>query len=131
MITTQGSVVETRTARIWLEDNEILRTVIYPKSELTFEDARDILDRHIELVGDNRVVSLVDIRQIKSVTREARTHATDESVSRFALALALIVDTPVSRVIGNFFLGINRPPYPTRLFTSEREAVNWLKGFIG
>ena len=34
--------------------------------------------------------------------------------------------SPVSRTIGNFFLGLHRAPYPTRLFSSEREALGWL-----
>jgi hypothetical protein len=30
------------------------------------------------------------------------------------------------RIIGNFFLRVNKPPMPTKLFTSPHEAMNWL-----
>jgi hypothetical protein len=36
----------------------------------------------------------------------------------------------MSRVIGNFFIGFSRTNIPTRLFTSEAEAIDWLKTFI-
>ncbi len=33
-------------------------------------------------------------------------------------------------VIGNFFIGFNKSPMPTKLFTSEPEALEWLKEFL-
>jgi hypothetical protein len=33
----------------------------------------------------------------------------------------------VDRVIANFILGINKLPCPTRFFTSEPDALGWLK----
>lgn len=46
-------------------------------------------------------------------------------------AVALIVKSPLSRAIGNFFLGLNKTPLPTKLFTSENHAITWLKTFLG
>jgi hypothetical protein len=42
------------------------------------------------------------------------------------MAFAILIDSSVSRVVGNFFLGINKPAVPTKLFTNEKEAVKWL-----
>ena len=42
---------------------------------------------------------------------------------------ALVVGSPVSRVIGNFFVGLNRPKYPLRLFDDQEFATAWLLGF--
>ena len=50
--------------------------------------------------------------------------------TKLFLAQAIIVDSPVSRLIGSFFLGLNKPPFPTKLFTSEADAVEWLKGYL-
>jgi hypothetical protein len=36
----------------------------------------------------------------------------------------------VARAIGNFFMGLNKPLIPTRLFTSEAEALGWLREFV-
>jgi hypothetical protein len=43
-----------------------------------------------------------------------------------ASRVAMIASNPVSRVIGNFFVGLNRPEIPTRLFADEPTAVPWL-----
>jgi hypothetical protein len=45
-------------------------------------------------------------------------------------AAALLIGSPLTRAIGNFFMGLNKPLIPTRLFTSETEALAWLKGFV-
>jgi hypothetical protein len=44
-------------------------------------------------------------------------------------ATALIISSPLSRAIGNFFLGLNRTSMPTRLFTSEADALAWLSEY--
>jgi len=36
--------------------------------------------------------------------------------------------SPLSRAVGNIFLGVNRPLVPCRLFTSEPQALAWLRG---
>jgi hypothetical protein len=71
-----------------------------------------------------------DMREIRSITREARLFASSADAIQVVKAVALLIGSPVSRVIGNFFLGINKPPYPTRIFTSEAEALSWLKNII-
>jgi hypothetical protein len=40
-------------------------------------------------------------------------------------AVALIVTNPLARAIGSFFLGLTRPPVPTKLFESVDAATSW------
>ncbi len=40
-----------------------------------------------------------------------------------------VISSPVSRVIGNFFMGLNKPISPTRLFTDPHKAIQWLHTF--
>lgn len=122
-------MVETRTARLWLDEDGILRLVFHPKAELTRADAEENHAAIMRLTGSQHdsTPQLVDISRIKSADRGARTFSASDGAA--TLAVALIVGSPVSRVIGNFYLGLNSPKYPLRLFTSEREAIEWLKGF--
>ena len=60
--------------------------------------------------------------------RESRNYASGKEVSKITEAMALLIKSPVSKVLGNIFLGINKPPYPTKLFTDKEEAIKWLKG---
>ena len=46
-----------------------------------------------------------------------------------ARATALLTSSPVSKTIGNFFMGLNKPLSPTRLFTNSDKAIQWLHTF--
>jgi hypothetical protein len=70
---------------------------------------------------------LMDIRNARSLSREARAFYASAEVAEVFSATALVVSSPLSRAIGNFFLGFNRPAMPTRLFESEAEALAWLR----
>jgi len=45
-------------------------------------------------------------------------------------AAALIVSNPVSRIMGNFYMGINKTKMPVRMFATTMDAKNWLKDFL-
>lgn len=127
---TEQDVIETRTARIWLGEDGILRSIVKKGVDVTLTDAKDVLAAGVRIAGGRRVPVLVVASGVRSVNREARNHFGGEAAANLMLAQALRVDSPVSRVIGNFFLGLNKTSFPTRLFTSEAEALEWLKGFI-
>ena len=67
-----------------------------------------------------------DIRGIRSVTKEARQHMADEG-SRYVIAGAMLVESLLSKTIGNIYLTVSRPPVPIRLFTDKAEAMKWLR----
>ena len=122
-------IVETKTAKIYVDEG-IIHYRILPEAEVTIEDTKEYVAIHSKLVGDKKIPNLTDLRNLKSVTREARAYLSGKEAAALTFACALIIGSPVSRVIGNFFLGLNKPAYPTRLFTSEEKAIEWVKGFI-
>ena len=63
---------------------------------------------------------LMDISRVRSLSRDARNHfAHSDGVREIFSCVALVVGSPLSRAVGNFFIGLNKPGMPTRLFTSE------------
>jgi hypothetical protein len=73
--------------------------------------------------------TLVLMEDMARVDRDARECLASEAYMRVCSQTALVVGSPVSRVIGNFFLGLNRPKYPLRLFDAQEPATAWLLGF--
>lgn len=124
------AVIETRATRIWLGEDGILRQIIKPGVELTVADVKEYLAETMNITGGRRLPVLVDTCEIRSVSRAARNYVGGKEMARYVSASALIVSSPISRAIGNFFIRLNRPIYPTKLFTSESEALAWLKGFV-
>jgi uncharacterized membrane-anchored protein len=122
--------IVTRGATLWLGEDGIVRIIHVPGAELTLEDARETMAAFEKLSRGKRRPLFVDISNINSLAREGRQLFAGEEAARVASVVALVVGTPVSKVFGNFFLGISTSRIPTRLFTSEDEALEWLKGHI-
>ena len=123
--------IVTRTGTLYLDADGIIRGTINPGAEQTLEDAIENVQASSAVGLGKRRPLLVDMRPIKSQTREARTYYTGPEGTRCFTAAAVLVDSPVSRLIANFLLGFNKSAtVPSRLFTSEPEAIEWLKTFL-
>jgi hypothetical protein len=121
---------ETRTGRTWLDADGILRIVTFPGVEDTMEDAKQNVALCAKFAAGKRRPILIDMRTLKAQSREVRAYYNGPESKKLLLATALLVESPMSRMIGNFFLGFNKTDVPTRLFKSEAEALAWLKGFL-
>jgi hypothetical protein len=124
------SPVEVRTHIIWLEDDGIVRVKVKPNIQIALQDAQACVRAVSEVCGGKRRPALVDMRGLTAMDRDARQYFAGEETAKVESAAALVIASPLSRAIGNFFMGLNKPLIPTRLFTSEAEALAWLKGFL-
>ena len=111
----------------WLDEHGICRTVVQPNAVIELQHAKENTAAVIQVSNGSCPPILVDIRLIKSINKEARDHFTMRGRKPMACAIAILVNSALSKVVGNFYLGINVPVAPTRLFTSEKKALNWLR----
>ncbi|MCK9381775.1 MAG: hypothetical protein M0P95_12030 [Sulfuritalea sp.] len=123
-------VVNIAKASMWLAEDGIVRIIWVPGSDVTLEDAEESMAAYLKINQGKRRPMVVDTSTMKSLARGARHYYASEQAAKAASAVGLIVGTPVSRVLGNFYLGLSNPHLPTRLFASESEALEWLKGYI-
>ncbi len=125
-----AKTIETRTTIQSIREDGIVHVLLKENADLALEDAKENHRATEKLIGDSQHVILVDSRPARSITREARVYFSDPEVRKNTLAQAIVIDSGVSRVMGNFFIGLNKPVFPVKLFNTEEEAVPWLKGFI-
>lgn len=126
----QTATITTRTGTHYLNEHGILHSVILPGVEQTLADAQENVRIDRQLGAGRRRPLLVDIRAIKSQTSEARDYYTGAEGAACYSAVAVLIGSPISRLLGNFFIGFNKQAFaPVKLFTSEAEAMAWLKTF--
>jgi hypothetical protein len=115
--------------RFWVDGEGFFRGEAAPAAQQDLAEARRQVAAQRAMGVSLPRPFLMDIRGARALTREARAfYAGAESAALF-VATALLVGSPLSRAIGNFFLGLNKPAQPTRLFTAEAEALAWLRTF--
>lgn len=112
-------------ATLRLRPDGLLHLVWQPGTQVLRADAVEVVQRINEISADRDRPLLVDMRAARSTSSGARDVF---GVPHAASMIALLGESPVDRVIANFFIGVRRPERPTRYFTSEATAIAWLMG---
>ncbi|OFY83479.1 MAG: hypothetical protein A3F72_06010 [Bacteroidetes bacterium RIFCSPLOWO2_12_FULL_35_15] len=124
-----------------------MKTLILDNDRITFELEDGILigvgkctfidlDLSVKITNDRLEIQkgkiyplLSNIKSLKNTTKEARDFMASEKGCEGVIAAAVLINSSVGSMIGNFFIFINKPLVPTKLFTNEEEAKKWLKSF--
>ena len=123
-------IVKTATSINWIQ-NGILFSKNTGDEKITLDEAKTITSAFRKL-SPVPLPLLVDLAIPKGQTREAREYfAKDPTHLETYTAVGLLISNPISKVLANFFLGLNKPDRPTKLFTNIEEAVLWLSEFKG
>lgn len=110
-----------------LSEDNILYTSCVPKTEMTLEDGIESTHISAEMVKNTPRPLLCDLTNVVKMSKECRSHFAGADHAKTFSKCALIVTSPISTLIGNFFLGLNKPLKPTRLFTNREEGLKWLR----
>jgi hypothetical protein len=114
--------------RMWLRADGIVQLVWAPGEALGLDDAVAAKEAASALSGGQKCPILADARGGGTPDRQARgvfAHPSD-----LMSAVAMLVDTPLTRMMGNFPITVSKPAIPTRLFDDEGPAVAWLTEFL-
>lgn len=122
-------VIKTKTAKIWLGKDGIVRIINRAGSQTDLKEAKMNVVA-TEKFGDRKRPTFMDISNIRSISKEARTYFSSNEASRRTKVMAMLIGSSVSRIIGNVYLDLDHPPYPVRLFTSKEKAFEWLRLFL-
>lgn len=95
-----------------------------------FIDSNDInLMKKINLqLSDNRpYVLLVDSKEFSSISKDARELSASKEMAKVTYAKALLVHSLAHKLVGNFYINVNKPFIKTKIFTDRQKALNWLE----
>lgn len=118
---------DTKYASMHIEDGILL--CYYKKIDTVDLEVAKIgaLDR-VKFSDNTSYPCLFDIRLMGKVTKEARDYLANEG-NDLVTASALVVGSSVIKIIANFFIIVNKPKNPTRMFTDKESAIEWLQKF--
>ncbi len=99
----------------------------HPDQEIDRRKAEILVDELYELVDSGLYLGLNDARGPNlEITKEARdVYEKNKSLDK-TKAQAVIVNDLSTRIFLNFFVSINKPTTPVRLFNSFDRAFQWL-----
>ncbi len=130
MIVSEGAVTIRNGEITRSPDGIIYGRITEPGTVHTLDDAIEITNAMKKLRTNGKLVMLIDIRNVKFVESKAISYFTSPEHTELVSAQAFLVGRALTRAIARFFLQIHRPPYPAQIFSSESDAVDWLRTFL-
>jgi hypothetical protein len=124
----KGSYLENDFCRIWVS-NGIMFVEYKPKLVMTVEIAKLMVNERLKFSdGVSRPVFL-DVRNLVSTDRATMKYYKTKEVIQFVSASALLTGSALTSLAGNIFLTLEKPLIPTKLFTDEKKALEWLEKY--
>ena len=114
-----------------MDEEGILHQDYPPATEIELADSLNELRIYQEtFCKEEKKPIVVCLTNIKTVSKESRDIYSSDEMGDTISAAALLVGNPVSRIMGNFYIGINKTKMPVRMFTRRDEAKKWLRDFL-
>ena len=121
--------VDTPFISFWMDEDGFLCCRYAEDLHLSLDVAVSVVESRIFFAKGNSYPLLIDMRGIKSTTKKARQYMATIGAT-LVKAGALITGSALNRTLGNIFLTIDKPLVPTKLFTDEVSARQWLKQYL-
>jgi hypothetical protein len=128
-MTGERNVVRAGPSRTWYDETQgIIFVELDEQAVLDIAQAREATAAMIKVGGGIPRPLFVDFTNMKSQTKECRDYySKDPNHIKTYSVIAILISNPLSRVFANFFIGLNKPLKPTRLFDDRAKAIEWLK----
>lgn len=114
---------------IYMRMDGILEIRVKEDSEVDEAKLLENFNATIPLTGGKQVPALLDCRSHFTITNEARKLMANVTADTRS-AHAVVLNSLAIRLIANFYLNVNKPSKPSKVFSNYDEAVSWLKGFV-
>jgi hypothetical protein len=101
----------------------------YKAPVISLEVAQEVVKSRKIYTENKSYPNLVISMNIGKVEKQARDFLSTGVASEGVSAGALLSDSIFQTTIANFFLTVSKPKLPTRLFTKETEAIEWLNQY--
>lgn len=124
-----SALVRTTHASYWIEDG-ILHIEYNQNLVISLEVAKTMVEERHDYIKGACMPILVDIRGLASVDTASRKYFASTRSIENVLAGALLADSLISKLAGNIYITVDKPPIPLRLFTDKEKAKRWLKKYI-
>ena len=123
------NIVQTATQKMELRDDGIVHVVVLNEKVMELNDAIENVKIISSFAGDSKVHLLIDLKNTVGATKECRAFLAGPETAKVQSACALIITSPFAKLIGSFFLGVNKPLFPTKLFTDPEKAEKWISQY--
>jgi hypothetical protein len=113
---------------VTVRETGLVYAKVFPGAEISMKEAEEYHSMVDYLSNSEPHATVLDISGIKYMSKESREFLSQSSSDwGKTIAVAFIVNSFTARMIANFFLTVNKPKYPIKIFTDPLLAQQWAK----
>lgn len=118
--------IKTKNVTILLLRPGIIENIIHHHATIEKEDILEMKQINKQLSGGLPYVVLIDSGTFTDITKEARELLASQEFGEKTIAKALFVRSLGHRIVGQFYIKINKPYVNTKIFADREKAIDWL-----
>lgn len=114
-------------SRVQLYNPPLVRVEILPDAVMTKKETKEVNDA-IGILSEGKEILVLGIADESSqIDKTAREFSASKEGLGFTKAEAFVVKNLAQKLTVNFYLTINKPLKPCKAFTTEEDAIKWLR----
>lgn len=113
----------------WMGEDGIARSKVKKGADIVLKDAKEN-SVVVNQLAVGKYPIIVDTSDISSISKEARDFFSIRNRKSNINGIAILQNSVIGNMVANFFIGINRPTVPVKLFKKEDDAVKWCEQFL-
>lgn len=113
----------------YLEDG-IIENYIKPSQTIDCDDVQEMQKQNRSMSQERPYTLLVIPGDSSTVTKEARELIASKGMVGIKLAKAFVLNSLAHKIVGNFYLTVNKPHLKTKIFTDREKALEWLREIV-
>jgi fructose-1-phosphate kinase PfkB-like protein len=116
-------------ATISLRADGIVNTYVDLQEAVTLEQAKELTDAYVKITQGKRTPHLFTANKFAIIEKDVMEFMRDIA-NKYGKADAFVISELPQKIVSNFYLKFVKPQVPTKFFSSEEKAVEWLKEFL-
>lgn len=116
---------------VWINEDGVLFSAPKPgpPPELSLDEIRKEMEKFKAIIGEKKVCMVTEPNPHSRPPTKAERDLVAQLINDVTKAMAIVTISPVARMIANLFFGLKPPPYPAKMFKTEKEAMEWINQF--
>ena len=114
---------------VFLRDDGIIQ-INTKDHTYSVNDVIEINNAQGELCNGIKRPAVTFVDPYSNIESDAREYMATFESTRFSTAEAFVISSVGQKILANFYLKVNKPTVPTKIFTNLNSAVEWLRDYL-
>lgn len=118
--------IKLKKIHINLLNKRLVENIVLEGEEIEAEDLLEVKKHNLQVTNGEKYAVLIVTNDFVGFSKAARELLAGGAIATNTVAYGFLIKNFAQRILGNYYLRVNRPKTPTMLFTDRLKALKWL-----